>query len=157
MRPVCGDGDVGPPFASVPVVDVERGEITDKCVEEAERRGVKGATRAVVTELSTLVLLLEYIDVVRVMRVDPVTDGVLPRRVFRGVVGPIPGEPPTGVVVALSRLCLGKLTGGADIRLSLLKVRLRNTGIGTGTACSGFTGGNDVVDIDLKVPTWGDD
>ena len=149
LEPVCGEGDVGPPFASFPVVDVESGEITDKCVEEAERRGVKGTTRAVVAELSILVLLREYIDVVRAMRVDPVMDGVLPGRVFRGVVGIIPAEPPTGVVVTLSRVYLGKLPGGAEIRRSPLKVRFGNTGIGTGTGCSGFIVGDDMVnDVD---------
>lgn len=71
------------------------------------------------TELSILVLLLEYKDVVRATRVDPATDGVLVGRDFRGVLGTTPAEPLAGVVIALSKLYLEKLPGGAEIRLSL--------------------------------------
>jgi hypothetical protein len=35
------------------------------------------------------------------------------------------------------------------MRLSLLNVSFGNTGIGTGTACSGCTDGNDMVDDDV--------
>jgi hypothetical protein len=120
---VFGLGDAGATPVSSPEVDVENGEVTDRCVEEAERRGVEGIARVLVAALSIFVLVLEYRDVVRAMRVDPVTDGVLTRRAFRGVVGTMPAEPFAGVVVALSYLYLGKLAGGAEIRLSLLNVR----------------------------------
>ena len=77
------------------------------------------------------------------MRVDPVTDGVLARRVLKDNT---PVEPLAGVVVALSKLYLGKLPGGAETRLSSLDVRFWKTGIGTGTGCSGWVVVDDMDD-----------
>ena len=70
-------------------------------------------------------------------------EGVLARRVLRGN---MPVEPLAGVVVALSKLYLGKLPGGAETRLSLLTMRFEKTGNGTGTGCSGLAVVDDMDD-----------
>jgi len=88
------------------------------------------------------------------MRVDPVTDEVLPRRGLCGL-GDVMEAPFTGVVVALSKLNFRKLCGGAEMRLLLPEsdVRFENTGIGTGTGCSCFAGGTGAFD-DMGVDIW---
>lgn len=68
-------------MASGPLPEKSEAE-ADNWEEEVERRGVTGilGVVAVVVELSSLLLLLLLCNDARAMRVDPVTEDVLPRR-----------------------------------------------------------------------------
>ena len=58
--PVFGEGELGYIPVSFPEVDVESGEVTDKWLDEATRRGVEGTPALIVdVELSILALALE--------------------------------------------------------------------------------------------------